>query len=150
MNKNLDPYQICYTGQSNDKFTISKLFFDSESKKRKKNRDFLNGIELNKLRSIESIREEINITETKLKPIEEEYRFKAFAKSLKIIFDSKMLCRNLTNIFITTLIVMILCLNLKIFYQKYNSFTENISYDFESPIISILPEEYEKGRIEFD
>lgn len=150
MNKNLDPYQICYTGQSNDKFTISKLFFDSESKKRKKNRDFLNGIELNKLRSIESIREEINITETMLKPIEEEYRFKAFAKSLKIIFDSKMLCRNLTNIFITTLIVMILCLNLKIFYQKYNSFTENISYDFESPIISILPEEYEKGRIEFD
>ena len=146
----MDPYQICYTGQSNDKFTISKLFFDSESKKRKKNRDFLNGIELNKLRSIESIREEINITETKLKPIEEEYRFKAFAKSLKIIFDSKMLCRNLTNIFITTLIVMILCLNLKIFYQKYNSFTENISYDFESPIISILPEEYEKGRIEFD
>ena len=143
----MEEKKLYTTPQSKENLKISKILYDTDNKK-KKNKDFIKDIKDTKLRSIEIFTDEINNIETKLKPIEDEYKLNTFQNYLKISFDSKYLCFNVTNVFFSFLIIFVFSLNVYVFYQKYKG--SIIPRDFESPIISILPEDLSKGKLEFE
>ena len=140
---------MCYTSNNKEKLNFPKIFFDNDTKK--KNKELIKDIEDNKLRSLEGIREEILNTDMKLKPIEDEYKFNTFTNSIKNSFMSKMYSWNILNIILRILILLVICFNFNGIYKKCRIFSSGIlPNDFESPIISILPEEIDKVRLDYE
>jgi hypothetical protein len=119
--------------------------FSTDAQSKKKNENYIKSMKGVKIKSIEALKEDLISVETKLKPIEEEFRDYRFAKNLKTVFESKYYLVNLINVLVFALILIFISLNLYKFIQMNDiSFTSNV---YISPIESILPEGHEKERI---
>lgn len=129
---------------------VSKLFTSDKSRKKNHNNDIINSFKEIKIKSIQSLKEDLFSIDTKLLPIEEEFKLNRFTKHIKSNFDTKCFYVKLLNAILLALLLILLFLNIKKFLDMNDFSLSFISDNFSSPIESILPEEHERERIIFN
>ena len=127
-----------------DKLNVNKLF-TSEKSSKKTTDETINYHKGSNKKSLESLRQDLSLIDTKLLPIEDEFKYNRLCKQVKTVFESKSFSVKIMNLILFGLILIFLYLNIIKFLDK-NDYLFSSTY-YKSPIESILPEENIKERV---